>query len=71
VPKFDECFQAGDATKLRHQSLVMDGIHKGKSLTPSNGSKVPRKVQCKILGMFIILTKFWHQSLMDPTTFRK
>jgi hypothetical protein len=44
APKFVEWFQQGKATKLRHESLVMDGILNGKNSTLENGSKVPRNL---------------------------
>jgi hypothetical protein len=52
MPKFDERFQHGKSIKLQRQNLVMDGIHSIKNLERGNGSKVSKKVQFQIFGMF-------------------
>jgi hypothetical protein len=62
--KFGECSDMEMPLNFTCQSLVMDAIHKGKSL-------VLRNVWCIILGMFVVLNKIWHQSLTNPATSRK
>jgi hypothetical protein len=58
APKFGEWFQQGKATKLRHQSLVMDGILNGKNSTlarkwlQSAKEFGTMKVRCRIFEMF-------------------